>query len=56
MPRKFRELRVGQAFSFVTSTGDSPIFVRCRGGIRPGLGGKLVKTCNINPNLAVELY
>jgi hypothetical protein len=53
---KFKNLRVGQAFSFYRTDGDRSIFVRCHGGIRPGCGGQLVKTRNINPLLAVELY
>ena len=36
---KFSALKVGDAFSF--STGDAPVYVRCRGGYRLGLGGKL---------------
>lgn len=34
-------LKVGDAFTF--STGDAPIYVRCKGGYRPGRGGPLVK-------------
>ena len=36
---KFSALKVGDAFSF--STGDAPVYVRCRGGYRLGLGGEL---------------
>lgn len=50
---KFKDLRVGQAFTFYGKQG---VFVRCHGGIRPGLGGTLYKAKNINQGLAVELY
>ena len=36
---KFSALKVCDAFSF--STGDAPVYVRCRGGYRLGLGCKL---------------
>ena len=46
----YRDLRVGQAFRF---SGLDGVWVRCRGGFRPGCGGKLLKC---NDKLSVELY
>ena len=37
---KCRQLKAGQAFRFLQN-GD--VYVRCRGGYRPGCGGDLVK-------------
>lgn len=47
---RYRDLRVGQAFRF---TGLDGVWVRCRGGFRPGCGGKL-RQCNTR--LGVELW
>lgn len=35
-------LKVGEAFTFAPAT-DAPVYVRARGGYRPGRGGPLVK-------------
>ena len=36
----YKNLRVGDAFRFLS---DGAVYVRCRGGYRPGCGGPLVK-------------
>lgn len=46
----YKQLKTGQAFRF---TVDGAVFVRCRGGFRPGCGGYLYK---IEPNTPVFLY
>ena len=37
---KYKNLRLGDAFSFLA---DGAVYVRCRGGFRPGCGGQLAK-------------
>lgn len=38
IPKTLQKLRIGEAFQFKT---DGVVFVRCRGGFRPGCGGPL---------------
>lgn len=37
---KYRQLKLGDAFTFMQG---GFVYVRCRGGYRPGCGGELVK-------------
>lgn len=37
---KYKDLKCGQSFQFLQS-GD--VYIRCRGGYRPGCGGPLIK-------------
>jgi hypothetical protein len=50
MQTTFGKLKQGEAFKFFE---DGAVYVRCRGGYRPGLGGQLAK---MYPAMPVFLY
>lgn len=41
----YAHLRVGDAFTFEPAP-DAPVYIKCRGGYRPGRGGAL-QTCGM---------
>ena len=45
-PISYRQLRAGDQFALYM---DGPVFVRCRGGFRPGRGGPLHRLVPTQP-------
>ena len=47
---EFKKLKIGTAFQFETN---GPVWVKCRGGFRPGRGGQL-HACSPNQLVSVS--